>query len=154
LVQRQNSTRRELDRRATDGSASGIKAAEEQDTREVVAMASSKLEKVDKHEQKTVPFNSLHFDQKNPGSDFTKDEGRHGVPAYMPCPERHRVRQPRSMPGDCAPASRLPRSPARGTSFEREMFVLWNVCRQTRVDLGASQDQMALLSGVDRSCFG
>ena len=59
------------------------------------------------------------------------------------------------MPATRAPAPRLPPSPARGTSFEPEIArAFGTVTRQTRVDLGVAQDQMALIAGVDRSYFG
>ena len=59
------------------------------------------------------------------------------------------------MPENRASAPRLPTSPARGTSFEPEIArAFGTVTRQTRVDLGVAQDQMALIAGVDRSYFG
>ena len=80
---------------------------------------------------------------------------RHGDTAYMPWPEQYHARQPRPVPANRAPAPRLSPSPARGTSFEPEIArAFGTVTRQTRVDLGVAQDQMALIAGVDRSYFG
>ncbi|MEQ1682093.1 MAG: helix-turn-helix domain-containing protein [Burkholderiaceae bacterium] len=73
----------------------------------------------------------------------------------MPWPERYHARQPHRVPANRASAPRLPPSPARSTSFEPEIARAFGaVTRQTRVDLGVAQDQMALIAGVDRSYFG
>lgn len=59
------------------------------------------------------------------------------------------------MSANHAPVPRLPLSTARGTSFEPEIArAFGTVVRQTRVNLGVAQDQMALMAGVDRSYFG
>ena len=59
------------------------------------------------------------------------------------------------MPAKRSPAPRLPPSLPRATSFEPEVARAFGaVTRQTRVELGVAQDQMALEAGVDRSYFG